>query len=195
MKNRVRVVLLALSVLRLAFPSAAAQSASAQPKTAAGKLSTPSRKTPGKKAAHKAQTGKATAGEAARQAKKETETGGDERDLRVDNRGRVSAAHHAKTHQPSSQIAKASHKDKHNAVAASHRPGATVQHTAQSHPTAALKTSQLTAGKTVTYHTKQVSMHRGPEGKGKTRSKKTPDPAQSSSPSPSILKQNNARMF
>jgi len=191
----VRVVLLALSTVRLAFPATPARSASAQPKTAASKPSAPGKKTPKKQAAHKPQTGRATAGEAARQAKKETEPGGDERDQRIDNRGRVSAAHHAKTHPPSSQAAKASHGDKHIAVAASHRQAATVRQTAQSHPAATLKTSQLTAGKTVPYHTQQVSMHRGPEGKGKTRSKKTPDPDQSSPPSPSILKQNNARMF
>ena len=195
MKNGMQVVLLVLSIVPLAYPATAAQNASVQPKTAARRPSAPSKKTPKKQAAHKTKTGKATTGEAARQAKKETESGGDERDLRTDNRGRVSAAHHAKTHQQPSQVAKASHADKPTAAAANPRQTATVKQTAQSHPTAVFKTSQLTAGKTVPYHSKPASIQGGTRGNVNSKSKKTPDPAQSNQPSTLILKPNNARTF
>jgi len=194
MKNSMTTLLLAISLVPPAVAATADKAASAPPKNAVSKSAASAKKTPKKQLPHKTKSGKVATGEAARQAKKET---GDEREVREENRGRISATHRAKLHPKPTQVAKATSGNKHSTVAGSHPKSATVQNTSHSQATATLKTSQLTSAKAAQYHAKGVSLQHAPEAKGKTRGKKTPapDPAPDNQSNSISLKPHNARTF
>jgi len=200
MKNSTMSLLLAASLLASPISATAEKSASVRAKTPSHKPVAATKKSSKKQAAQNVKAGKVASGEATRQANKEAglhrESG-----AREENRGRVTAAKRAKPRPQQTRASKPSGAVKHSTAAVSPRKSTTVRATSQPHPSASLKTSQLTSTKSARYHAKTASMQR--DVRMSTRKQATKSPArasdqaeQATKPLNSIsLKPNNARMF
>lgn len=187
------------SSLILAISAAMVVSASAEKSASTTKAPAQMSTASGKKTAAKHRSshgGQVQSGEASSLQK---ETGGaDQRAMREENRGRLTAARHSAS--PARRAAKGSRRVNHSSAAPSTGKNATLRSARQPHPKAGLKTSQLTTGKASRAETKTVSTQPDVSTTIKKHGAKAPvnnsskDRANNSSKSPA-LKPNNARMF
>ncbi|MFY9562254.1 MAG: hypothetical protein WAQ52_18640 [Terriglobales bacterium] len=154
-----------------------------------------------KRIAHGVQSGKLTTGEAASLERKEAGLNAEERDLREDNRGRLTSADRAKLQHQQNRVSKAVSHDQHNATVAKAHPKSTAgQHANnQQHGAAQLKTSQLTTRQAAHIETKETSLHREIHSDREQDGKPTPEdqtnPQQNKNTHQIRLKKHNARMF
>jgi hypothetical protein len=207
MKNAIKNMFLAAALAAVAAPVAAQNTtAPAHPKTLTHKPAVQQRKQhQRKRIAHGIQSGKLTAGEAASLERKEAGLNAEERDMREDNHGRLTAANRAKLHHQQNQVSKAIYRSKHNAAAAKTHPKTVAGQRAQSqqHRVAAgLKTGQLTSRGAAHLQTKQASfnrqVHRDHQENGGKLISAEPAQAnqqQNKTSNPIRLKKHNARMF
>src|SRR5262252_8674865 len=144
------------SSLILAISAAMVVSASAEKSASTTKAPAQMSTASGKKTAAKHRSshgGQVQSGEASSLQK---ETGGaDQRAMREENRGRLTAARHSAS--PARRAAKGSSRVNHSSAAPSTGKNTTLRSASQPHPKAGLKTSQLTTGKASRAETKTVS--------------------------------------
>ncbi|MBI1741316.1 MAG: hypothetical protein HY233_11240 [Acidobacteriales bacterium] len=207
MKSAIKNMFLAATLAALAVPVTAQNTvAPAHPKAVAHKPTVQQRKQhQQKRIAHGIQSGKLTAGEAASLEKKEAGLNAEERDMREDNRGRLTAANRAKLHHQQNQVSKAIYRGKHNAAAAKTHPKTVAGQRAQNQqPRAAagLKTGHLTSREAAHLQTKQASfnrqVHRDHQENGGKLTSAEPAQAnqqQNKTSNQIRLKKHNARMF
>ncbi len=202
MKTTLKNVLLAAGLSALAVP-VVAQNSGATAQKAAHKLTVQQRKQhQQKRIAHGLQSGKLTSGEAASLERKEVGLNAEEREMREDNRGRLTAANRAQLQHQQNRVSKAIYHKKHNAtVARAHAKNAAGPRTQQQRA-AELKTGQLTSSKAAHLETKEASLHhqihsdREPDGAKRTSEDRAQvNPQQNKNTNQIRLKKHNARMF
>lgn len=204
MKNSVKPLLMAACLSLLALPVAAKDAAkpvTTKPKPTAHKTTaTQPKKAPQKGVAH-VRNGKLTAGEASRLETKEAGFNREERDTRVDNRGRVTSASRTKPTHRKSQATKSAKPRPHAATVAKAHPKSAAEphaHSPQPH-VAGLKTGQLTSRDAARVQTGETSAHqevRGNSGQEKSKPAEAPDSERpNKAPNPMHLPAHNARMF
>jgi len=216
MKDSLKIASIVLSLMAVSAAATSGKTTAVrQNKTGHGATAAVSK--PAKKhASGTRKAGKASVGEASRQAK--NEIGSEDHGSRVENRGRLTAASHAKSH-PAQKHATSDRHGIHVAAAPhSAAPRVASVHQASSHqasphkravvktasssssqPTATLKTSQMTSSQASRSQPRNAALGRETHSSPKKGASKTPPaavPAPTSSPanSPS-LKEHNARMF
>ena len=195
-------VFLAASLAALAIPVVAqASGAVGEAKSRAHKQAVQQPKKHEQKGiAPRAQNRKRTAGEASSLERKEAGMNAEERDMREDNRGRLTSANRAAGLQHrQNRASKAIDHKKHNAVVASAHAKIVPGPRPQQHRTATLKTGQLTARQAAHLETKETSLHhqlhsdRELDG-GKPTPESQTNPQDKNS-NQIRLKEHNARMF
>ncbi len=214
MKSAMQNVFLAASLTALAIPVVAqASGVAGEAKSRAHKQAVQQpKKHPQKGIAPSVQNRKRTAGEAASLERKEAGMNAEERDMREDNRGRLTSTNrarlqHRQNHVSSARlqhrqnhVSKAIDHKKHNAVVTSaHSKGADGTRP-QQHRTAKLKTGQLTTRQAAHLETKETSLHHQihsnrEQGAGELTPEDQTNPQQNKSANPIRLKEHNARMF
>jgi hypothetical protein len=188
--------LAALSILVVAQASGvAAGSKSPSPKPTVQQRE----KHPQKPFAPSVQNGKRTAGEAASLERKEAGMNAEERDMREDNRGRLTSANRARLAHRPNHVSKAIDHKKHTPVVSSAHAKTVLGPRPQQHRTATLKTGQLTTRQAAHLETKETSLHhqihsdRELDG-GKLAPESQTNPQDKNS-NQIRLKEHNARMF
>jgi hypothetical protein len=185
MKNMTRNTLLAAGLFALVVPVFAQDNAKsttpAGAKTSAPKPAAPRKKAQAKHVARA--TRKQTVGEAASLEKKEAGLNTEERDMRDDNRGRLTSANRAKLQH------------RHAATAANHHkhPAAVANASTAGKHAASLKTGQLTSGGTAHLETKETSLHHEIHSDREETGQAAPQPDKTTNQI--HLKKHNARMF
>ncbi len=201
MENTMKNMLLAASLAALTIP-VGAQDTSADPKLPARKpaFQTSSQRQY-KPIVHGASSKKATSGEAASLEKKEAND--EERDMREDNRGRLTMANRAKIHHQQNQVSKAAHSKQHNPGVVNVKAKSAGLHAKTQRPAhAELKTGQLTASQAGHLETKETSLRRDIHsdreetgGKPKSGDHEQTNQPPNKSTNEIHLKKHNARMF
>ncbi len=202
MKSAMQNVFLAASLTALAIPVVAqASGVAGEAKSRAHKQAVQQpKKHPQKGIAPSVQNRKRTAGEAASPERKEAGMNAEERDMREDNRGRLTSTNRARLQHRQNHVSKAIDHKKHNAVVTSaHSKGADGTRP-QQHRTAKLKTGQLTTRQAAHLETKETSLHHQihsnrEQGAGELTPEDQTNPQQNKSANPIRLKEHNARMF
>ena len=202
MKSAMQNVFLAASLTALAIPVVAqASGVAGEAKSRAHKQAVQQpKKHPQKGIAPSVQNRKRTAGEAASLERKEAGMNAEERDMREDNRGRLTSTNRARLQHRQNHVSKAIDHKKHNAVVTSaHSKGADGTRP-QQHRTANLKTGQLTTRQAAHLETKETSLHHQihsnrEQGAGELTPEDQTNPQQNKSANPIRLKEHNARMF
>jgi len=202
MKSAMQNVFLAASLTALAIPVVAqASGVAGEAKSRAHKQAVQQpKKHPQKGIAPSVQNRKRTAGEAASLERKEAGMNAEERDMREDNRGRLTSTNRARLQHRQNHVSKAIDHKKHNAVVTSaHSKGADGTRP-QQHRTAKLKTGQLTTRQAAHLETKETSLHHQihsnrEQGAGELTPEDQTNPQQNKSANPIRLKEHNARMF
>ena len=192
MKTAMKTAFLAASLAALAIPVVAqATSSAAGVKSPAPKPAVQQhKKHPQKHVAPSVRNRKRTAGEAANLER--NEAGAEERDMRDDNRGRLTSAHRARLQHQQNRVSKAIDHKKRNAVVTSAH-AKTAAGPRQPHRTAQLKTGQLTTRHAGHLETKEAALHRQIHSdREQDAGKSTPE---DKSTNPIHLKKHNARMF
>jgi hypothetical protein len=203
MKSAMQNVFLAASLAALAMPVVAqATGAAAGTKATAHKTTVQKakKKPPQKHISHGVQNRKQIAGEAASLKRKEAGMNTEERDMREDNRGRLTSANRAAglQHQQNRASKAIDHK-KHNAIVATAHDKTAPGPRPQQHRTAELKTGQLTTRQAAHLKTKETTLHhqihsdRELDG-GKLTPESQTNP-QNKNSNQIRLKEHNARMF
>ena len=197
MKTAIKNVFLAASLAALAVPvtALATETKSPVPKQAVQK----GKKHEQKHIAHSVQKRKRTAGEAASLERKEAGSTED-RDMRDDNRGRLTSAHRSKLQHQQNRASKANDHKKHNATVASAHAKAAPGPRPQQHRTAELKTGQMTTRQAAHLETKETSLHREihsdrEQDAGKLTPEDQSNQPQNKNTNQIHLKKHNARMF
>jgi hypothetical protein len=198
MKNTTKKMLLAAGLAALAVPAfaqhTAQSSAPADAKTAAPKPVSQPKKVHQKRIVHGVASRKQTAGEAASLETKEAGLNPEERDMRDDNRGRLTSANRAKLQHRQNHVAKAV--DHHHATVANASAQNTAgQHGGKQQQAASLKTSQLTSGGTAHIETKESSLHREIHSDREETGSAPATPQPNKTTNQIHLKKHNARMF
>jgi hypothetical protein len=201
MKTAMKNLFLAASLAALAIPIVAqASGAAAGSKSLSPKPAVQQRKRHQQKhIAHGAQNGNLTAGEAASLERKEARLNAEERDMREDNRGRLTSANRARLQHRQNRVSKAIHHKKRNAVVASAHAKTAPGPRPQQHRTAELKTGQLTTRQAAHLKTKETSLHHQihsdrEQDAGKLTLENQTNPQDKNS-NQIRLKEHNARMF
>ena len=158
------------------------------------------KKHPQKHIAHGVQNRKRTAGEAASLERKEAGAGAEKRDMREDNRGRLTSANRARLQHPQNHVSKAIDHKKHNAVVSSAHAKTAAGPGPQQHRTAKLRTGQLTTRQAAHLETKETSLHHQihsnrKQDAGKPTPEDQTNPQQEKNATQIHLKEHNARMF
>ncbi len=201
MKTALKNVLLAASLAALTVSVVAQEASGAADSKASAHKPTPQqhKKLPQKRIAHRTTSGKRTAGEAANLERQEAGLNAEERDMREDNRGRLTSASRAQHHP--SHVSKAINQHKHSpTVATAHARNAAPVHTRQ-HRAPELKTGQLTPGQAAHLETKEASLHhqihsdREQDGKPAPEDQAQTSAQQNKTTNQIHLKKHNARMF
>ena len=202
MTTAMKNVFLAASLAALAIPVVAQTSgAAAGSKSPAHKPTVQQRKKhQHKRIADGVQKRKRTVGEAASLERKEAGPNTEERDLREDNRGRLTSANRARLQQQQNRVSKATPHKKHNAVVASVHSKSAAGPRPQQHRTAQLKTGQLTTRQAAHLKTKEASLHHQihsnrKQDAGKLTPEDQTNPQQEKNANQIHLKEHNARMF
>ena len=148
-------------------------------------------------AAHGVKSKKLTAGEAASLERKEAGLSAEERQMREDNRGRLTSANRARHQQK--HVAKATDHKKHNASVTSAHPKSAPGPRPQPHRTAQLKTGQLTTRHAAHLETKEASLHHQIHSDREQDGKLSEGAESQTQPNKTTheihLKKHNARMF
>jgi hypothetical protein len=194
MKTAMKTAFLAASLAALAVPVVAQAATAAASKSHAPKaVAKQTRKHPQKQIAHAARDGKRTAGKAASLGRNESGAGSEERDMRDDNRGRVTSTHRVQPQHQQTHISKTISPKSHSAVIPSAHAKRSPAPRAQQHRTAKLKTGQLTTSKAAHLETKEAALHRQIHSDREQDSTKlTPETENTNQ---IHLKKHNARMF
>ncbi len=194
MKTTIKTVFLAAGLAALAAPVAAQSANPATPKPTERAAIQPRKKHPQKHIAHRVQSGNLTAGEGASLERKEAGLNTEERDVREDNRGRMTSARRAQLHHPN-HVSKALGQHSHTTAA--------TKKVSRQHRAAELKTGQLTTRQASHLETKEASLHhqihrRRKQDSNPTSKNKEEEQAQTNQQNTNanqILKKHNARMF
>jgi len=202
MKSAMQNVFLAASLAALAIPVVAqASGVAGEAKSRAHKQAVQQpKKHPQKGIAPSVQNRKRTAGEAASLERKEAGMNAEERDMREDNRGRLTSTNRARLQHRQNHVSKAIDHKKHNAVVASAHAKIVPGPRPQQHRTAKLKTGQLTTRQAAHLETKETSLHHQihsnrEQGAGELTPEDQTNPQQNKSANQIRLKEHNARMF
>jgi hypothetical protein len=210
MQNPIKNMFLAATLATLAVPAVAQDngkaSTAADPKPAIPNATVQQRKQmQQQRIAHGRQSGKLSAGEAASLDRKEAGLNAEERNMREDNRGRLTSANRAKLQHQQDHMSKAIARDKHNAaVTPTHAKSVAGRRALnQQHRAAAgIKTGQLTAGEAARVETREAALNReihsdGAENGGKLSPKERAqvNQGQNKTSNQIRLKKHNARMF
>ena len=201
MKSAMQNVFLAASLAALAIPVVAQVSGAAgEAKSRTHKQAVQPKKHQQKGIAPRVQNRKRTASEAASLERKKAGMNAEERDMQEDNRGRLTSANRAaRLQHRQNRASKAIDHKKHSAVVASAHAKTPPGPRPQQHPTATLKTGQLTARQAAHLETKETSLHhqlhsdRELDG-GKLTPESQTNPQDKNS-NQIRLKEHNARMF
>ena len=201
MKSAMQNVFLAASLTALAIPVVAqASGVAGEAKSRAHKQAVQQPKKHQQKGiAPSVQNRKRTAGEAASLERKEAGMNAEERDMREDNRGRLTSTNRARLQHRQNHVSKAIDHKKHNAVVTSaHSKGADGTRP-QQHRTAKLKTGQLTTRQAAHLETKETSLHHqihsNREHDGVKLTPESQTNPQDKNTNQIRLKEHNARMF
>jgi hypothetical protein len=202
MKSAMQNVFLAASLTALAIPVVAqASGAAAEARSRAHKQAVQQhKKHQQKRIAPSVQNRKRTAGEAASLERKEAGMNAEERDMREDNRGRLTSANRARLERRPNHVSKAIDHKKHTPVVSSAHAKTAPGPRPQQHRTATLKTGQLTTRQAAHLETKETSLHHQLHsdrelGGGKLTPEDETNPQQDKSTNQIHLKKHNARMF
>ena len=201
MKSAMQNVFLAASLTALAIPVVAqASGVAGEAKSRAHKQAVQQPKKHQQKGiAPSVQNRKRTAGEAASLERKEAGMNAEERDMREDNRGRLTSTNRARLQHRQNHVSKAIDHKKHSAVVAGAHAKIAPGPRPQQHRTAKLKTGQLTTRQAAHLETKETSLHhqlhsdRELDG-GKLAPESQTNPQDKNS-NQIRLKEHNARMF
>ncbi len=123
----------------------------------------------------------------------------EERDMREDNRGRLTSTNRARLQHRQNHVSKAIDHKKHNAVVASAHAKIVPGPRPQQHRTAKLKTGQLTTRQAAHLETKETSLHHqihsNREHDGVKLTPESQTNPQDKNTNQIRLKEHNARMF
>jgi hypothetical protein len=161
MRTTPKSLVLAASLAALGMPGAAQSSSAAHPNTLPQTPAAQQPKRHPQKGIAKGVSGKVTGGEAASLERKEGGGNAEDRDMREDNRGRLTSADRAKLRHQQNRVSKSIHHDQHHPTLANARSKSTAGQNANKQAHAAqFKTGQLTTRQATHVETKKSSLHR-----------------------------------